>query len=345
MTRKVELTPHNPHWAGEYENEAERLTAVFRPHLQAIHHIGSTAVPGIQAKPIIDILIEVDDIERVDGYNVAMNDLGYIAKGENGIDGRRYFRRGSDAHHTHHIHVFQTGHPDVERHLDFRDYLIAYPDVAQAYGRLKEELARKYDADPPSYTTNKSNFIEAAIAKAAVWRTNQSAALETKRLCLLPLSMSQLRDCLENRERLAQELSVIIPAAIFDDPVPRAIGMKLAKMANAATATHVWYTYWLVIVRNDAVGAGLIGFKGAPDAQGEVEIGYGIDAEFRNQGYATEAAAALLDWALAQPKCMAVISWTDTTNQPSIRVLEKAGMTRTGERDGRYHWRMTKGIV
>ncbi len=345
MTRKVDLAPHNPEWVTHFEAEAERLTAVFQPHLRAVHHIGSTAIPGIKAKPIIDILIEVDDIERVDGYNAAMGALGYIAKGENGIDGRRYFRRGSDVHHTHHIHVFQTGHPEIERHLNFRDYLIANPPVAQAYSRLKESLSRSHYSDPPSYTTNKTDFVETALAEAAIWRAKQSAVLETERLCLLPLSRRQLRDCLENREQLAQELGVTIPAGIFDEPVPRAIGMKLEKMADAAESAYRWFTYWLIIVKSDAVGAGLVGFKGQPNEQGEVEIGYGIDAAFRNQGLTTEAVATLLAWALAQPECTAVTSWTNTTNQPSIRVLEKVGMTKSGERNGRYYWRKIKETV
>ena len=170
MKRKVELATHNPNWAQGYEAEAERLTAVFQSHLCAIHHIGSTAVPGIKAKPIIDILIEVADIECVDGVNAAMGELGYIAKGENGIEGRRYFRRGSDVHHTHHIHVYQTGHPEIVRHLNFRDYLIANPPVAQAYSRLKEELARQFRTDTARYTSNKSDFIQDVNAKAAVWR-------------------------------------------------------------------------------------------------------------------------------------------------------------------------------
>lgn len=171
MKRKVELIMHDPDWARQYEAEAERLTAVFQPHLRAIHHIGSTAVPGIKAKPIIDILIEVGDIASVDACNTVMDELGYIAKGENGIPGRRYFRRGSDAHHTHHIHVYQTGHPEIKRHLAFRDYLIANPPVAQAYSRLKEELARRYRTEPAQYTTSKSDFIADVNAKAAVWRT------------------------------------------------------------------------------------------------------------------------------------------------------------------------------
>ena len=170
MARKVELQSHTPEWMRQFEVEAERLTAVFQPNLVAIHHIGSTAVPDIKAKPIIDIMVVVHDIEQVDTLNETMGQLGYIAKGENGINGRRYFRKGSDTHHTHHIHTYQEGHPDIARHLNFRDYLVAHPDVAQAYSRLKEELARKYESDPPLYTDNKTDFIRQVEEKAAAWR-------------------------------------------------------------------------------------------------------------------------------------------------------------------------------
>lgn len=163
-----------------YEEEAERLTAVFRPILHAIHHMGSTAVPGIKAKPIIDILLAVRDIGPVDGYNQAMAALGYIAKGENGIPGRRYFRKGSDAHHTHHIHVFERGNPQIDRHLSFRDYLIAHPDAAQAYSDLKTQLARQFRSDTAAYTEAKSDFIRDVDAKAAVWKTNKTEDTERK---------------------------------------------------------------------------------------------------------------------------------------------------------------------
>ncbi len=172
MKRKVELAVYSPDWAKQFEEEAERLTAVLHPILLAIHHIGSTAVPGIRAKPIIDILIEVRDIGQVDGYNQAMAALGYTAKGENGIPGRRYFRKGSDRRHTHHVHVFQRGHPEIGRHLAFRDYLIAHPEAAQAYSDLKMQLARQFRTDTAAYTEAKSDFIRDVDAKAAVWRAN-----------------------------------------------------------------------------------------------------------------------------------------------------------------------------
>lgn len=337
MSRKVELQSYDPEWLRLFEAETERLTAVFQPNLVAIHHIGSTAVPGIKAKPIIDILVVVRDIEQVDTVNEAMNQLGYIARGENGVDGRRYFRKGSDVYHTHHIHTFQDGHHEIARHLNFRDYLIAHPDVAQAYGRLKEELARKYVSEPPLYTNSKTDFIEDVNEKAAAWRSHQ--VIETERLLLRPLTMAQLNACLAGRQQLAQEMGVSLADDLFGDPVPWAIGKKLEKMADLAEADHPWVTYWLIIPKETPVGVGLAGFKGYPNEKGEVEIGYGMHAAFQNKGYMTEAVAALLDWALGRPECTAVTAETEINNQPSIRVLEKVGMRQTGEENVHLYWR------
>ncbi len=171
MKRIVEIYPYNPAWAADYAAEAARLIPVFGHHLLAIHHIGSTAVPGLLAKPTIDILPVVDDISQIDALNPPMAALGYIAKGENGIPGRRYFRKGSDANHTHHIHVFQAGRPEIADHLNFRDYLRAHPDEAVAYGRLKTTLAAQFRADPPAYTNAKAEFIAEILRRAAAWKT------------------------------------------------------------------------------------------------------------------------------------------------------------------------------
>ena len=337
MSRQVELKTHDPEWIRQFEAETEQLTAVFQPNLVAIHHVGSTAVPGIKAKPIIDIMVVVHNIDQVDAINESMDQLGYVAKGEHGIDGRRYFRKGSDAHHTHHIHTFQDGHPEIIRHLNFRDYLVAHPDVAQAYSRLKEELARKYLSEPPRYTDNKTDFIRTVDEQAAAWRNHQ--AIETARLILHPLTITQLQTSLADSAQLAQELGISLADDLFSDPVPRAIGKKLEIMAGLAKVDHPWATYWLIIPQGASLGAGLAGFKGCPNEKGEVEIGYGTSPAFRNKGYMTEAVAALLDWALARPECTAVTAETEIDNQPSIRVLEKAGMRQTGEENGRLYWR------
>jgi len=165
MPRKVELILHDPTWADKYQEEADRLTAVLSPEIIAIHHIGSTAIPNIFAKPIIDILIEVKEINRIDHYNDQLATLGYAAHGEHGIPGRRYFSKNTESAHTHHVHIFQVGNPEIDRHIKFRDHLITHPDEAQAYSQLKTELTKIFPEDVDQYTEAKSGFIQSVSEK------------------------------------------------------------------------------------------------------------------------------------------------------------------------------------
>jgi GrpB-like predicted nucleotidyltransferase (UPF0157 family) len=112
----------------------------------------------------------VRDIEKIDAFNERMSQLGYLPKGENGIPGRRFFIKGDEIHRTHHLHIFAVGHPDIERHLNFRDYLIAHPEDALAYGHLKQELARKFSTDIDSYIAGKDGFIKEMDRKAQAWK-------------------------------------------------------------------------------------------------------------------------------------------------------------------------------
>jgi GrpB-like predicted nucleotidyltransferase (UPF0157 family) len=166
--RTILVVPHNPAWVQAARNEAARLLAIFAPRVLRIHHIGSTAIPGIKAKPIVDLLVEVDDIQAIDAYNQGMVSLGYIPKGEYGISGRRLFAKGEEEARTHNIHVYQAGNPEISRHLDFRDYLLRHAQAARAYSLLKEELARKFPHDIESYVDGKTEFIRDIEQKALI---------------------------------------------------------------------------------------------------------------------------------------------------------------------------------
>jgi GrpB-like predicted nucleotidyltransferase (UPF0157 family) len=167
--RKMEVQSYDPAWPLLYRAEAARLTEAFGAKLMAIHHIGSTSVPGLAARPTIDILVEVHVITAVDALNPALITLGYEPYGEFGIPGRRYFPRVSGETHTHHVHVFQVGDPQSLRHLVFRDYLIAHPDEARAYGRLKTDLAVRFPFDVSGYLDGKDAFIKALERRALDW--------------------------------------------------------------------------------------------------------------------------------------------------------------------------------
>lgn len=172
MLRKVIVVPHNPQWSREYLEEATKLAILFVEELLGIYHIGSTAIPMIQAKPIIDILLEVRDLARIELYYPQMAESGYEALGEFGLPGRRFFTRGGNLHRTHNIHIFQTGDPEIERCLNFRDYLIAHPAEAMIYSEMKRTLAQQFPADITSYVHGKDAFIKEVIRKAQAWREN-----------------------------------------------------------------------------------------------------------------------------------------------------------------------------
>jgi len=166
--RRVGVASYNPNWKNMYKEESEKIKNILNDIIIDIHHIGSTAIPGIIAKPVIDILVEVKDIEGVDQYNHKMEELGYEAMGEYGIPKRRFFRKGGN-NRTHHIHIFQTGNEEIERHINFKEYLIAHPDKAWEYSKLKEELVNKYTYGVENYTNGKSDFIKEIDRKAKLW--------------------------------------------------------------------------------------------------------------------------------------------------------------------------------
>lgn len=166
--RRVEVVEDKGEWRKLFEKEAVKLHDIFGELIVDVKHIGSTAIPGIKAKPVIDILLIVNDIEKVDDYNKAMVELGYEPKGEFGLPGRRFFMKGGNDR-THHIHCYQEGDPEVTRHLAFRDYMRSHPEEARKYSCLKEELAKKYPEDIECYIEGKNDYIKHVEKLALEW--------------------------------------------------------------------------------------------------------------------------------------------------------------------------------
>ena len=154
----IELEPYNPEWPHLFAQEAERLRHVFGDSLVEIHHIGSTSVPGLVAKPLIDIIPVVHNLDALAEMNPSMEQEGYIPMGELGIPGRRFFCKGLGCR-TYNVHVYQKGDPHIARHLKFRDILRERPDLAKDYGELKQRLAEEFREDRKAYTDAKTDFI------------------------------------------------------------------------------------------------------------------------------------------------------------------------------------------
>jgi RimJ/RimL family protein N-acetyltransferase len=163
-------------------------------------------------------------------------------------------------------------------------------------------------------------------------------AVFTPRLTIIPLTTDQLVMYLE-REMDFYRLVGPASREILTDTLKRAIGMKLKRMAAAPRQDLLWLTYWLIKVPPDGFGAGMIGYKGAPDERGEVEIGYGIDSAYGNRGYMTEAVEGMIGWAFRDSRCNRILA-PDTlrSNLASNRVLKKVGMRVYEEKEDSVSW-------
>lgn len=165
----VEVVAYRPDWEAAYRKEAQAIRRILGDELVEIHHIGSTAVPGLAAKPIIDILPVVTSLPAVDNLNQAFIALGYEPMGEFGIPGRRYFRKGG-SRRTHQVHIFeQSNLTDITRHLALRDYLRAHPATARQYGELKHRLAERFSDDIAAYCDGKDAFVKQLEQLALSW--------------------------------------------------------------------------------------------------------------------------------------------------------------------------------
>ncbi|QYJ84043.1 GrpB family protein [Shewanella aegiceratis] len=168
MSRIIEVLDYQGLWPRVFEAEKALLQSVLGDGVITIEHIGSTSVPGLAAKPIIDILAEVERLDVLDAKSSELATLGYRARGEHGIAGRRYFQKGA-AQRSHHLHVFQSGSTQLTCHRAFRDYLIAHPDKAREYAELKRIAALSCHHDSEAYKAAKEEFIQETLALALCW--------------------------------------------------------------------------------------------------------------------------------------------------------------------------------
>lgn len=175
MTRIIEVVEYDSYWPELFAIEARALQAVFESRVHAIEHVGSTSVPGLKAKPIVDILVVLDSTDDIDQYSPAMEALGYRVRGEcldaviPGTPGRFYFSKNANEVRTHQVHICRVGHPQVPDLLAFRDYLRAHPVVARAYEDIKCAAAVEHRFAITGYMQHKAAFMTRTIRAARQW--------------------------------------------------------------------------------------------------------------------------------------------------------------------------------
>ncbi|MBE3590695.1 MAG: GrpB family protein [Firmicutes bacterium] len=237
--RRVVVVDPDPGWPDRFQEEARRIRAALGEDCVYVHHIGSTAVPGLRAKPILDLMPVVRDIRAVDRRHGAMAELGYEGLGEYGLPGRRYFRKGGDER-THHVHVYEVGHPDIDRHLAFRDYLRDHPDAARRYGELKAELARRFADDVEAYMDGKHDFIQEMERAALAWWSRVPVLLVTGPV---GAGKTTVADAVSDLLREAGTAHACIDFDALTEVSPPSPGDRFGLALGLANLAAVWRTF------------------------------------------------------------------------------------------------------
>lgn len=174
MPSRYTFTDSSPDWPAEFAREADRLAAILGDALLVVHHIGSTSVPGLAAKPIIDLLPIVCSLAVVDERTADMEAAGYRARGEYGLPGRRYFTRDRGDVRTHNVHADAAAAPAIERHLAFCAYLRCYPAACREYETLKRAAYAAHPDDIAAYNAGKDAWIKQLQPVAIAWYRRQA---------------------------------------------------------------------------------------------------------------------------------------------------------------------------
>ncbi|MBN1565137.1 MAG: GrpB family protein [Anaerolineae bacterium] len=161
---EFELSDYNPAWAQNFYIEADQIAEALGEQVVEVKHVGSTSIPGLRAKPIIDILVAVEEFASLESYEKQLESLGYFHHPHDAEDERLFFWKGTPR--THHLHIVEFMTWEHQRHIIFRDYLRAHPEMAELYEQVKRELSLTFKGNRPAYTKGKTAFIKTIMARA-----------------------------------------------------------------------------------------------------------------------------------------------------------------------------------
>ena len=170
----VKLVTHQDEWLEEAERAIEELKRLLNGAAADLQHVGSTAIPSIHAKPIIDLVVGVYDLNEIMSHVELLGRNGFVFRGED-VPGQILFVKGDFEKElrTHHIHVVKWNGEEWNRYINFRDYLNAFPEKAMRYDRCKQNLAVQFPDDRRQYTEGKRRLIERLLEEAGRWRAGQ----------------------------------------------------------------------------------------------------------------------------------------------------------------------------
>jgi GrpB-like predicted nucleotidyltransferase (UPF0157 family) len=173
--KTLTLSRHQSIWSEQYLFLKQEIESLMGEGDFVIHHIGSTAIQGLVAKPVIDILVEIKDVTMIDNNVDKWNALNFVNKGENGIANRRYLYKG-ECERIAQVHIYSVGDPNIERHIAVRDYLISHSKEASKYAQVKKEGFDRANGNSKYYVNYKAKFMAQLEQKALLWWNRKSSS-------------------------------------------------------------------------------------------------------------------------------------------------------------------------
>ncbi len=213
--KTVEIVPYNACWPDLFRAEAARIQKALGPELREIYHIGSTSIPNMPAKPVVDLMLSCENLDAIGVIAEKLANLNYYGLRRSVIPHRSFFARRESAEVSFNLHIRERGDPQINRHVNFRDYISQHPEEARAYASLKKHLAEKYPDDLTAYVKGKEKWVQEIDAKAKQWP-------ERKRNYLLPPTGPAAQDWAREKLVKAMEANMNVHMTHFAqylDPV------------------------------------------------------------------------------------------------------------------------------
>jgi len=315
----ITLIPYSKEWPALFEHEKAKLIEILSSLDPKIEHIGSTSIPGIHAKPVIDILMGVEDVNSAELIpRIVALGYRYQPLFEKEFPHRRYFQKdNSDGVRTHQVHVVRYPSCWWDNHVLFRDYLRTHPRDAKAYEVHKMELARIHE-NTLTYAIAKTDFCRAIDKKAYFDFSIHHPAASTERL----LGYRPQLACLELYQHMFQDETF---AAVFgikhsDEKIHSILLKDMALWDEESFGPYAWFEK----SSGKFVGRGGLN-RSTPDGQTEIELAYALNPPFWGKGYATEFGKFSLYQAFEELHLPDLVCFTSEENSRSLNVMKKLG--------------------
>ena len=360
MGKKVIVSSYDESWKQAFEDIRKELAEALGDLALSIEHVGSTSVEGLSAKPIIDIDVVIENESKLEAVIEAFGKIGYRHEGNLGIPGREAFKyEGKEHLMRHHLYVCVEDASELKRHISFRDYLCSHPDAVREYSRIKEEGAKLFPEDMDKYIEHKSPFIESIYKKIGLISNPQDVKneIKTERLIIRPVEQGDA----EAIHIYAGSPDIDMMMFLPNETIKETEGFINFARSEWEKEEPEDREYVILLDGEIIGGVNLEKCENVSDSEIDnktgnnigYEIGWIIRQDKRGQGFATEAAKALMSYAFNELKADYVQAHCDSRNAASEGVMKKLGMTlidgtgtrfypKTGVTSGEYLYSVDK---